>query len=149
MRLRCGDLVEAGRPSRLSPIPALLLLLLHLLQIDEGDGGFWRLLRALYKHTPVFGDGQLLIERRGLIAGLDVHGYVKLAVCLSAEDAMCRWNIRIIPAYGGADMAMMSDKIVGGIEAYPAQMRQQHIDPRMRRIRRRAVFVFAASVKIA
>ena len=54
----------------------LLLLLLHLLQINEGHAGVGRLLGLLDKHAPVLGDGQLAVQSRWLIAGCYVHSDV-------------------------------------------------------------------------
>ena len=39
----------------------LLLLLLHLLEVDEGDARLWGVLCTLDQHTPVFRNGQLSV----------------------------------------------------------------------------------------
>ena len=124
------------------------MLLLHLLQFDQGQVDFRRLLGALDQDAPVFGDGQLAIEGRRLFAGLDVDGHVQLAVGFSTEDAMGRRNIGIVSPDGGANVAVVGDEVVGGIEPDPAEVRQQNIDPRVGRIRRRPVMIFAAAVEI-
>ena len=90
------------------PPSLLLLLLLHLLQIDEGDGGrIWRLLSALHQHTPVFRNGQLAVERRRLFASLNVNSHIQLTVGLPAEDAVGRRYIGIIPAHCSANVAVV------------------------------------------
>ena len=51
---------------RLLPVcPQTLLLLLHLLQINERYGWLWRLLRPFDEHAPVFGNGQFSVEGGG------------------------------------------------------------------------------------
>ena len=109
-------------------------------------GRLGRLLRALDQNRPVFRNGQLAIERRRLLAGLDVHGNVELAGGFAAEDAMGGGNVGVIAANGGADVAMVGNQIVGGIEAHPAEMRQQHIHPGVGGVGSGAVVIFAAAI---
>ena len=93
----------------------LLLLLLHLLQIDKRDGVFSRLLGALDQYAPILGDGQLAVQRRGLFTGLDLDCDIEIAVGFAAEDPV-RWrDISVIAANRGADMTVMGDEVVGGI----------------------------------
>ena len=107
------------------------------------------LLGSLDQYAPVFGNGKLAVESRWLGTGFDVDGHIKLALCLTAEDAVSGRHIRVIAADGGADVAMMSDEVVGGVEAHPAELRQQHIHPGMSCIGSGAVVVFAAAVEVA
>ena len=78
-----------------------------------------------------------------------MHGHVELAVGVAAEDAVRGRNVGVVAADGGADVPVVGDQVVGGVEAHPAQMRQQHIDPGVGGIRRRAVVVLAAAIEIA
>ena len=100
--------------------PGQLLLLLHLLGVN---GGAWlggRLLGFIDEHGPVLGNGQLAIEGEGLFSAFDVDGNVKLAVRPAAEDAVGGRNVEVVAADGGADVALLCDQIIGGIEADPA-----------------------------
>ena len=125
------------------------MLLLHLLNVDEGLGALRGLLSALDKDRPVLGDGHLAIERRGRIAGFNVNGNIKLARRLAAKDAVGWGDVGVVATYGGADMTMVGDEIVGRIEANPAEMRQQDVDPCVRGVGGRAVVVFAAAIEVA
>ncbi len=80
--------------------------------------------------------GQLAVEGRRLITGFNLHSHVKLAGGFAAEDAVGGRNVGIIAAYRGADVAMMRDEVVGGIEADPAEMRQERLNPGVRCVRR-------------
>ena len=111
-----------------------LLLLLHLLQINEGHGAFRRLLSAFHKHAPVVGNGKLAVESGWKVAGFDMDCDIKLAVGLPAEDAVGRRDIRIIAPNRRADVPVMSDKVVGWVESNPAKVRQKNVDPGMRRV---------------
>jgi len=64
------------------------LLLLHLLQVNEGDGGLGRLLGALDQDGPLFRDGELAVEGGRLVTGFNLDGDVELAVGFAAEDAV-------------------------------------------------------------
>ena len=127
----------------------LLLLLLHLLQVNEWDCGVGRLLRALNEHAPIFRDGQLAVEGGRLIAGFNLYSHVKLTGGFAAEDAVGRRNVSIIAPDRGADVAVMRDEVVGGIEADPAEMGQERLNPGVCCVRRGAVVIPGATVKIA
>ena len=60
-----------------------------------------------------------------------MDGYIEFAVCLAAEDAVGGWNIGVIPADSGTNVAMMGDEVVGRIEADPSEMGHQDVDPGM------------------
>jgi len=86
---------------------------------------------------------------RRLFAGLDMDGDIEFAVGLAAEDPVGRGHVGIVAADGGADVAMMGDEVVGGVEAHPAQVGQEHIDPGVSGVRGGAVVILAAAVEVA
>ena len=129
--------------------PLNLLLLLHLLQIDECRSVFRGLLCTLHQHAPVVGDGKLSVQCRRKLAGLYMDGNIKFAVGRASEDAVSWRDIGIVTPNSCANVTMMRDEVVSGVEAYPAKVRQQDVDPRVGCIGRRTVVVFAAAVKIA
>lgn len=96
------------------------MLLLHLLQIKERLAALGKLLRALNQHAPVLWDGQFAVEGGRVFAGLDMHSYIELAVSMATEDAVGGRHIGVVATDGGADMAVMGNEVVGGVEAYPA-----------------------------
>ena len=58
-------------------------------------------------------------------------------------------NVGVVAAHGGADVAMVGDEVVGGVEADPTEMRQQDVDPGVGCVGGGAVVVFAAAIEIA
>ena len=127
----------------------MLLLLLHLLEIDERDEWFGGLLGLFDEDAPVIGDGQFAIEGGGLFASLHVDSDIELALSVAAEDAVGWRNVSVVATDGGADVAAMGDEVIGGIKADPAEVGQQDIDPGVGGIGGGAVMVFAAAVEIA
>ena len=125
-----------------------LLLLLHLLQVDECRGKLRGLLSAFHQYAPVVGDGKLAVECGWKVAGLDVDGDIELAVRRSAKDAVGWRDIGIIPPDRSADVAVMGDQVVGRVESNPTQVRQEDVDPGMGRIGGRTVVVFTTAIKI-
>ena len=109
-------------------------MLLHLLHVEEGHRRCGRLLRALNQHAPILGDGQLAIEGRWLVAGVNLDGDKEFTVSFATEDAVGRGDIGIVAAHCSADVTMMCDEIVGGIEADPAQMGNERFNPCMGRV---------------
>ncbi len=71
-----------------------------------------------------------------MFTGLNMHGNVKLAIGLAAENPMSGRHIGVVAANGRADVPVVRDQVVGGVEAHPAQMRQQDIHPGVRGVRR-------------
>ena len=124
-------------------------MLLHLLQIGERENGLRRLLGALDQYAPILGDGHFAVEGWRGFAGFNLHGDVKLAFGFAAEDAMSGRNIGIVAAHGGAQVTMMGDQVVGGVEAHPTQMGHERLNPGVRSVGRGAVVVVAAAVEIA
>ena len=106
-----------------------MLLLLHLLDVEEGYDALGGLLGALDEDGPVFGDGQLAVEWGWLQAGLDVDGDVEFALGFAAEDAVGRGDVGIVAPDGGADVAVVGDEVVGGVEADPIEVGQEDFDP--------------------
>ena len=84
-----------------------------------------------------------------MVAGLDLHGHIQFAFGLAAKDAVRGRNVGVVAADRGADVPVMRDQIVGGIDANPSQMRQERFDPGVRRVGGRAVVVLAAAIQIA
>jgi len=138
----------AGAPDW-SPALLLLLLLLHGLQVSEGDGGDRGLLRALDEHAPVFRDGHFSVESRGFVTGVNLHSHIELAFGAAAEDSVSGRHVCIVAADGCADVAVVSDEVVGRVKADPAEMGQENLNPGVRGIGSGAVVVFAAAEKIA
>ena len=114
--------VEHGSFVRRSLDPALLLLLLlHLLEVDEGTaGGPGAAGRARPARDQSSGMGILRSRAGGGFAGLNVHGNIEFAVGSAAEDAVSGRNVGVVAANGGADVAVVGDEVVGGIEADPS-----------------------------
>ena len=127
----------------------MLLLLLHLLEIDERDEWFGGLLGLFDEDAPVIGDGQFAIEGGGLFASLHVDSDIELALSVAAEDAVGWWYVGVVSTDGGADVTAVGDEVVGGIEAYPTEVREQDIDPGVGGIGGGAVVVFAAAVEVS
>ncbi len=104
---------------------------------------------TFHQNAPIVGDGKLSVQCWRKLAGFDMDGNIKFAVGLASEDAVSWRDVGIIAPDRCADVAMMRDEVVGRVQAYPAKVRQQDVDPRVGCIRRRTVVVFAAAVKIA
>ena len=79
-----------------------------------------RLLGALDQYAPVFGDGHLAVEGGGGFAGFNLNGDIEFTLGVAAEDAMRRRDVCVVAADGGADVAVVGDEVVGGVEADPA-----------------------------
>ena len=81
--------------------------------VGEGLGLF-------YEDGPVFGDGHLAVHGGGAFAGFDADRYGELGFGAAAVDAVGGWDVGVVAADGGADVAIAGYQIVGGVEAYPA-----------------------------
>src|SRR6202021_3269589 len=138
------------RSSRLERPPGLdkLLLLLHLLEIESRSAASWDLLSTLDQHAPVVGDGRFSVQCRRLLIGLDMNRDVELALRAAAEDAVRGGDVGVVATDGRADVAVVGDQVIGGVEADPAQIREQNIHPGVRGIGGGAVMIVATSLGI-
>jgi len=103
--------------------PVELLLLLHLLQIDKRQTGVGQLPSALHQRTPILRSGQFAVEGRRALAGFNMHGNIELAVSMATENAVGGWgHICLAASDGGADVAVVSDEVVGGVDAHPSHV---------------------------
>ena len=107
------------------------------------------MLGLLDEYAPVVWDGQFAVERGWLFAGFNVDGDVEFAFGAAAEDAVGWGDIGVVAPHRGADVSMVGDEVIGGIEADPTEVGQQDIDPGVGGIGGGAVMVFAAAIEIA
>ena len=98
---------------------------------------------------PVFGHRELLVGQRAAFAGLYADGDAEVRGGAAAKDAVGGRNVRVVAADGGPDVAVAGHKIVGGIEADPAELRDERFDPGVRRGGHAAVCVACVVVQIA
>ena len=107
------------------------------------------MLSALDQDAPVFGDGHFAIESRGGLTGFYLYSHIKFTIGSAAEDAVGGGYVCIIAADCGAEVAMVGNEIVGGIEADPAEMGHESLNPCVGGVGCRAVVVLAAAIEIA
>ena len=102
----------------------------------------------LYEHGPVLWNRGFAIEGGQAVAGLNANCHVKLALGFAAEDAVCGWNVGVVAADGSANVAVLRDQVIGGIEANPADARQEGVNPGMGGVWSGAIVIFRAAVEI-
>jgi len=90
------------------------LLLLHLLHVMRA-GAFGRLLGAFDEHDQSSGMA-FAIEGRRRVACFNVSGDIKFTRGLAAKDAVSGRNVKRSHGQQRADVAMVRDKVVGGVE---------------------------------
>ncbi len=90
---------------------------------------------------PVFRHGGFLFESGEAVAGFNSHGNVEVALGFPAKDSMGGWDVGVVAPDGGADVAMVGDEVIGGIEAYPAESREECIYPGVGGVRGGAVVI--------
>ena len=116
-----------------SCVVTVLLLLRHLLLPRRRRWLLRQLRRLLHQHRPVLRHRQLLIQRRRPHARRHPHRDSQLTRRPSAKDPMRRRHIGIVPPNRGANMPVARHQPVRRIEPHPPQMRNQSLNPRMRR----------------
>src|SRR5665213_2985114 len=77
-----------------------------------------------------------------------MHDHTELAVRYAADDALRWWHVCVGAADGGAEVAVVGDEVVGGIEAEPPEMRHERLNPGVGGVRCGAVVVFAAAIEV-
>ena len=97
-----------------------LLLLLHLLNLEQGRRRRWRLLCFFHHHRPIFRSWHVAIKGRRCVKRFDFNGNVPLACRAASKDAVGWRNVRIIPTDGSTNVALPGQQIICRIETDPA-----------------------------
>ena len=100
------------------------MLLLRLLVLASWGGRLLRYrLRFFNENRPVFRNWQFAIERWRFDAGCDAYRYRKFALGATAKHPLRRGNVGVVAADRGTDVSLPGKQVIGGVEAYPAQLR--------------------------
>lgn len=140
--------LAANCPWILPNNPCILLLLLHLLQVQPHRPLLRLLLLPFHQHAPIMWNQQLAVQRRSALTAFNLHNHIEFTLSIPSKNPMRRRNVRVIPSNRSSNMPMMGYQIIRWIKTNPPQMRQKHIHPGVGCIRCRPVMVFSAAIKI-